>query len=337
MPRIRTDAAKPVRVTASDRWPLSRLKLDFENVRLAHLPLQKRPKGERELEEFVWDQDGTKTLYQSIKAAQGLNEPLFVRPDGTVIEGNERLVSLRRLRREQLDGKIRAPDDAFDPVDVEIFPDGMSREEELILLARWHVGGKDQWRALNQAEVLYKLHHEYGYQIGRIADLVRMTKARVGQRISAYRRTKEFHAATGTDDPKYYSFLEELERKRDLRNWVDSSDANKQQLFDWIVGGRFNEWGPLDIRRLWDVLQDEDSKAAFANNGGDMKRALAVLRRKDPAYGSPVFQALAGAINAIREMPRSELTAIPRDENKKRVLLELRDELASLLRDLKIA
>ena len=77
---------KPVTVN------LDKLKLDLTNVRYQH---KEELIDEEKMGDFIWNESGTKQLYEQIKAARGLYEKPFIDANYVVLEGNRRLVCLK--------------------------------------------------------------------------------------------------------------------------------------------------------------------------------------------------------------------------------------------------
>ena len=78
--------------------PLSKLKLDPNNVRFKHLD---RVLSEQEIEEQIYGETDTRSLLREIRFSNGLSEPPYVQEiengDFKVLEGNRRTVCLRKI------------------------------------------------------------------------------------------------------------------------------------------------------------------------------------------------------------------------------------------------
>ena len=330
MARLSIDKERGPRNTRQKTLPLEKLRLDPQNVRFRHV---NEVLSDPEIEARIWAEDDTRDLYRSIVASGGLSERPFVMSDGVVKEGNRRLVCLRKARAVQREGKLDGAlaDDAFDPVGVEMFEEGISPEELDIWLARIHVTGKKEWDALNQADHLWRLHSERGFSYERIRDLLGMGKAEVIRKVEAYKATKEYLRETQDGDIKKYSFFEELYKKRPLRQLFEGDPRFRGDIFQWILEGKFDVTGAKDMRDLMPVLNDGDAKAAFKERG--MRAAQFELQKKNPALGSATFRAVGGALDALKLMSREELRGLASKPNQVELLQKLRRELDGVLQD----
>ena len=314
---------------------LEELKLDPDNVRFKHY---RRPLTDAEMERIIWDEPDTRDLFRAIVASGGLSERPYVSSDLVVLEGNRRVVCLRKAKEMQAQGNLdpSIPADAFDPVDVEVFLKGVSPVDLAVARARWHVSGKKQWDALNQANHLWEMYYERGLSYDRIRDFLGMGKASIIQKVNAYEATINYLKTTGDTDIKKYSFFEELYKNRRARRWAEQDPANLDQFFQWVKEGRLNRTGAKDVRQLMDVLDDPDARRVFEAEDGDMVKAVFELQAKNPAINSPTFAAIERAIWALRRMPREEYEAIPENEAQLAMLKELEKEISDAFEHLDI-
>jgi len=317
---------------------LSMLRLDPDNVRFRHLG---RTLSDQEAEDFIWDESETKQLYNSIISSGGLNEAPYVTPEGTVKEGNRRVVCLRRaakmLREEKLTG---FPAGTFDNVQCEVLPESVTPIEVDILLARLHVAGKLEWDALNQAEHLYRLHHERGLTLDQICDNVGIGKGKLLRKVHAYEKTvrylKEHSTGNPSTDVRKFSFFDEAEARKVVRDWLVDPEK-EDEFFRWVQEERFDMTGAKDVRKLPEIWAEPEARAAFEKEGGTIKEAIGILYRKDPARGSPTFAAIVAASRALEQMPRAELLTLSGEPPKIEALEKLRDAIEDLLAEVELA
>src|ERR1700734_1353980 len=74
-----------------ERMPLKDVRLDPENPRIRHAVKQKSKNGQMggdDLRKLILDQPGVSQLFISIRDNGGIFDPIYVRPDGSIIEGN---------------------------------------------------------------------------------------------------------------------------------------------------------------------------------------------------------------------------------------------------------
>jgi hypothetical protein len=139
--------------------PVTELKLDSNNVRFRHIGINLT---DEQIEELIWSDPDTIKLYKDIQNTLGIIEPLYVDSNNIVIEGNRRLVCLRRICREIRNDVIRnIPLAYIDPIPCRVIPVEVNQVVKDEFLARIHIGGKKEWRSLDQASHLYELHHAH--------------------------------------------------------------------------------------------------------------------------------------------------------------------------------
>jgi hypothetical protein len=303
MPRMHIDRIVDV---TSETWDIERLKFDPNNVRLAHISASKRPKSPDEIAAYLWGHmgDNIKRLYASIVNSRGLHEELYVMPDGTVVEGNERLTCLWRAIRMASEHKLNGINpEVFKRVEVKVFPEGTPERTIKIFLARLHVVGKDEWKLINQAQLVGSLVDEIGQE--ETATQIGMSKTTVNQLVKANKTFDEFRERFSDEadaDPELFSYFVELHKAKALAEWLEQKDANRNHFFLWVASHKLNATGAKDCRRLMEVLNDADANAAFVAPGGDMKRALLVLDSKDLTFGSTTLKAAEKLHTLLLEM-----------------------------------
>jgi hypothetical protein len=313
---------------------LNKIKLDPTNVRFIHLA---KIMTDKEIENYIWSEPDTKVLYKQIVSSGGLSDIPFLTTDFVVREGNRRIVCLRKAKEALAAGEIveNIPANSFDKIQVNIFEKAVSQEEIDIMLARWHVTGKKEWDALNQANHIWKMYNNRGISYDRICDLIGISKGQVIQKCKAYEYTVEYMNSSKDSDIKKFSFFEELYKKKDLRNWILSTD-NKENFFKWVKEGKFNVTGARDVRKLPEIMNDKDAFNALTGKNGTIEKAILELQLKNPALSSGTFRAVENAIYALQALPRSEYEAIPKKPNEVKMLLNLHKELVSIFNNLKI-
>lgn len=333
--RMHLMAERGAQPTEIKEVALRDLRLDPANVRFKH---HQQPLADSEMEQMIWEEPDTKKLLGAILSSGGLSERPYVSPDLVVLEGNRRVVCLRKAKEMQAQGKVHhsIPSNAFDPVEVEMFLDGVMPVELAVARARWHVSGKKEWDAINQANHLYEMHNEMGLSYDSIRDLLGMGKATIIRKVKAYEATTQYMETTNDSDINKYSFFEELHKRPAARRWAAEDRDNLRKFFQWVKEGKFNVTGAKDVRKLMDVLGDEDARHVFEAEDGDMTKAIFALQAKNPAINSRTFAALERAIEALRRMPREEYEAIPDNDAQVAMLKHLQKEIADALAHLGI-
>ena len=314
--------------------PLDTIKLDPNNPRFRHESLlEGKVYTDKELEEQIWAEDDTKDLYNAIKASKGLQEQPLITKEGVVKEGNRRVVCLRKLRKLVNEGHILgiAPG-AFDNVSVKVLPSDITETEIDVLMARYHVTGKKEWKALNQAAHIYELTEKDGLTVATVAELLGKSKPYIYQKLWAFKETRDFLKKYKERDINDFSYFEEYYKKRAAID--DEVRIPKEKIHTWIVEGKFNDEGARDIRELPGICSNPKLKEIFEQKG--MKEAKAEMVRSDPALGSRTFSRINDAILAVRSMPLEEYNGITHNHAEVRLVLELYTELKKIIEELKL-
>lgn len=171
--------------------PLADLKLDPNNVRFRHVGLNLT---DSKIEELIWQDFDTGKLYHDIQNTLGIIEPIYVDSNNIVLEGNRRLVCLRRLAREIRGDMIRKiPIRYIDPVPSRLIPSEVDLSIKDEFLARVHIGGKKQWRPLDQAAHLHELYNVHRKSLELLSDITSLTKRSIEVSVKAYELTSEYH------------------------------------------------------------------------------------------------------------------------------------------------
>jgi hypothetical protein len=304
------------------RVPLTFLRLDPDNQRLSYLVKNRGGASETTLQELIWDMDPVKDLYTSIFQNGGLISDPIVRRDGTVVEGNCRTVCLRKLNE-------RFPDDSrWQDVYVQVVPAEASDEQLTMLIGELHIAGKIEWRAFEQAEYVWKMNELFGKTIDFLASHLRMSRAKVQQKIAAYKATKAYIEETRDPDGlNRFSHFEEFAKKKELRDRLEADPGFGAQFQKWVHEGRFPD--AKDVRDLPDILDNESAYNSFVNTG--LTAAVAVLHDTDPSLLSSFWSTVDRAASELREAPLVEIEDLQSGHQAKlQKLKELRAALDTL-------
>jgi len=299
---------------ARELWSLDQFKLDPHNPRLSsslRMASAKSAANEAELHARLWKMPQVQALARSIEQNRGLLEDPIVRADGTVIEGNCRIVALRELARENPKEKC------FREVHARVLPGDVTAEQISLLLGDLHIAQKIQWSAFDQAEYVWRMHREQGKSLRSIATHLRWTRVKVTQKLDAYEETRAFAERTGDLQAfERFPLFEELMKKQELRNLREDDPGFMKRFGDWIEKGKIKR--TKDVSDLPDILEDDEAREAFLKRS--MKAAREVLLRHDPSRASTLYWFLDRTAEKLETIPLTEVEAI-RDGDKARVQL----------------
>lgn len=331
---VKTILGTPRKFLVEER-PIETMRLDTDNPRFRH----KAKMSERDIERDLWEEPDTRYLLNDIKATKGLQESLYIMPDGLVKEGNRRLVCLRRLKKmvddgKEQDGLKEFPKNFFKAIPVKVFPEDITQREIDVFLGREHVGGKKEWKAYNQADHIYRMWETDGMRLDQIAEVLSKSKPYIIQKKWAYEKTLEFlkrYPKRTIDD---FSYLEELHKNKKRLQELYATEEGMRDFMDWVARDLLNDQGARDVRKLPEVLADPSLKEVFLKEG--IKKANALRAIQDPSVGSKTFSTMKAAIDALRSMSRDEYLTIPDNPAKVGALRELYNEMTKVFTELKI-
>ena len=232
------------------------LHFDIKNPRLRHLG---QLRSEDDVETFLWKEPSTRTLFREIEYTQGLSAPLLINEDGTVREGNRRLVCLRKLISKIRDGNSDIPLFKIDRVPCYVLPRNTPEEDIALYLTLEHVTGKKEWRPINQAAHVYDLHNVYGLSFSQISTTIGRPQSYIKLMERAYTATLRYHALFPFDNAwmgKYSYFLEAY-KSQQTSHWL-SIEGNLERLMKWIETGRISKG--REVRNLQLIINNVDKK-----------------------------------------------------------------------------
>lgn len=334
---------RPLEIEHATR-AVEELRLDPLNPRIRHEQAVRETEGltltEEQIEEILWKDEEVKRLYRAIVASRGLSEPLYITRNGRTVEGNERLVALRKLRSNLdaghfPDDESRELRDLVAHISCKILPNDITQTEIDVLLARLHVSGKHEWPALNQAAHIFRLNEEDGLTVEDIAEVLGKSKPWVYQKLQAFRWTEAYRDVYGQERIRDYSFFEELYKiRKKLRDTsFDVDEPENMEAFHRIVADRVLK-GALEVRKLPKLLKNEETREYLLKGQG--RKALQKLPVVDPSEFSPRFAALQRALDQLGKMTREDLVMI-RDYAAYRKLLEdVRNQVDDVLSQLRV-
>lgn len=322
----------PVQVTY-ENVPHTSLQLDPDNPRI-RLQLtaggRKKPTSPAELLELMRDQNGYPELQKQIRNQGGISDPLMVRSDGRIVEGNTRFAVVSTLVEKTPGGAGK-----WGSVPIMRLPADFSEKAIQLQMAGYHIAGKTNWRPSAQADQIYQLlKGPAKATLEEVAEATRMNRKKVEQYLSAYeylikevlphKKTASVAARQEILESKFSHALQlmtvkKLETIRDdkkQRGWLA-----KQIAEDKITGAQ--------VRDLHKVVGQPQARAALETSG--FKAAKEVLRVVDPAADSKVLGAIRKLTAELKVLNTKDL-ALFRDHAAPRKALEsLHEEVQNVL------
>src|ERR1041385_433637 len=329
-------------VIRNESRDIEELRLDPNNPRIRHEQAARaadgKPLSEVDIEEFLWKKEEVKKLFQAIRANRGLIERIYITSNGLVVEGNERTVALRKIAehlkkteethfREDEAKALRA---LVKAVPCKVLPQDITQAELDVLLAQWHVAGKAEWPALDQAAHVYKLINDDGFTVPQVAELLRVSPAWVYQRLKAFEWTEAYLNKYGREKISDYSYFEELYKKKKAvkEAGLDVECAEGMEIFQRIVNNKSLPMA-IDVRKLPKLLENDATRDLMIK--GDGKRAMKILPDVDPTEFSSRFVALNQARIQLHKLTREDLQKIKESPAARQLLEDIAEEIEKVL------
>jgi hypothetical protein len=319
--RGRTIPCRLVRVS------IGRLRLNPNNPRIARrLPSS----DETEIEDWLWQEEGTKRLYNEVRYSGGLSEKPIVDSNLTVIEGNRRIVCLRKLDSQAKNAEL--PDyseDAFEMAQCLMLPPETDPKDVDLLVARAHVSGKKEWAPLSQAEQIFDMVNKHNMPRSEVASALSLSPQRIEVMFDAFRATLEYGSHYHDDEGKWmhkFSYFYELFRRPTLRTWAKDG-KNFAEFMELISGEKPKLSVGSQVRNFGAIIEDKQAYGLLLSDG--FERAFEALKAKQSKIDR-YTKTLEQASEALLELTRDP-QKLSRDRKRTRVLGDIKQRVDYIL------
>jgi hypothetical protein len=298
------------------RISISDIRLDGHNPRIQHA-VQKMGKGgdlkQEDLQKLILDQPGVSSLFRSIRDNGGLFDPIFIRSDGTVIEGNCRAAAYLKLHG------IKREDPRWQTIPAVLVP-GISDRHVAILQGQYHVAGKNKWLAYEKAGHLHFMRTTLNMDEKSIAQTMSMTEGEVIRDLLAYEtmKNKLLPRMPGGNELDKWSFVQEFYKRKKLTEYR-SIPANVDEFVSLIVEKKIRKG--VDVRKLEKLVEHPTAMKSLRKQGVDA--ALKIVGKTDPTADSAVFKKLKDVTKILKHLPQPELQRVQDGEEPRVILREL--------------
>jgi hypothetical protein len=281
---------------------LDKLHLDPKNRRVQFIMKSLgHAAGEEDLERELWAIDDVKKLKRSIEENGGLVERIIVAHDGTVVEGNCRLVCYRKLHEQAREAET--DDDQWKRIPARVLPADITERQIHILLGDLHIAGKNEWKPFEKAAYIYDMQEVFGFSYDFLAEHLRMSKSTIKQLKDAYTLMSESYLAKYPDPKNLSNFSYFLEL---FKKFKAPTDELKKQFVVWVGEKRIYEG--MHVRDLPDIVRNTAAQEALDHDGFDA--AMAILRQERPERTIPVFKAMDRLVEEFGRAPKNEIDAL---------------------------
>ena len=270
-------------------------------------------------------QEETEVLKVSIVRSGGVQEPIYVRHDGRVAEGNRRVVAMRMARDEH------RKDRRFSRIPAWRIP--ADAPEELIqdLLNEIHIGSVRGWAPYEKAMQIRALVREGDLLIHEVAERYRMTTIQVEQQIAAADiMEREFLPIV--DDPadpnhrSKYSYFLEFEKNSKIRKELAKEPGLRASFARWVRDGLIDKG--VQVRALPKILSSPKAKKLLAKHG--FKAAKAYLSKTDP-WEHDLYSKVLDLTEQLGELSLDEIESLKSSDERQQVLQALKDRIQAVL------
>ena len=323
-------AGTEVNVTL-DVVSIDTLRLDPDNPRIRfqiNNGTHKKPTNGDELLAIVRAQPGYEDLQKQIRKQGGVHDPLIVRHDGTIVEGNTRFAVVSWLAKP--DRSVTQ----WTTVPIMRLAQGVPERINRLLMANYHIAGKTPWRPAGQAEHIYRLIEEDKISAEVVADATRLSTKKVQQYVDAYKFlirevVPEVEVGGKVDRKdileKKFSHALELITRKDLApiraDPVARKEVAKLIATDKIQGAQ--------VRRLPSVMRSAKTKDILVKNG--FNAANEALKRADPTADSKILKVIQSLTVMLKSMDQDDIELFRKYAKARRALEDLRDATQPVL------
>lgn len=315
------------------RVTLQLLELDPADVRLdpanprvgfGMRQLEDELRGDEACTLLLTSQEDTEGLKRSIILSGGVQEPIYVRHDLSVAEGNRRVVAMRAAKEEFPDNPN------FRKMPAWLIPENTPEDVVQDLLNEIHLGSVRGWAPYEKALQMRALV-KGGLIEAEVAERYRMTANEVRQQIEAANMMDRLYFPI-TEDPtagehrSKFSYFLEFKRNGRLQKHCDASPGLPEKFAEWVRDGRVDTG--MRVRRLPRILDTKEAARLLEVEGFDA--AEQYLSEIDPRE-QELYLVLERASARLRDMTLSELIQVRESPERLAILVELRSALDDVM------
>lgn len=326
MKYIRNVQGKPVELELIEVEP-KKVRLDPTNprIRYAMEQLKERERNEGACELILIAQEETESLKLSIVRSGGVQEPIYVRHDWRVAEGNRRVVAARLVREE------KPKDPRFATLPAWKIPKGTPEKTIQDLLNEIHIGSVRGWAPYEKAMQLRMLVNDGDLLIDEVAERYRMTVSQVQQQIAAaeFMEKEFFPLVEDPSDPEHrskYSYFLEFERNPRIRKAVDDEPDLRAIFANWVRDGKV--FKGVQVRALPKILSSPKARKLLAMRG--YKAAKEYMAKVDATEHDLYAKALE-LTDELGDLGVDDLEGLKESEEQQEVLRELKKRIEKTL------
>jgi hypothetical protein len=303
-----------------------KVKLDANNPRLSFSmsQLDKVERNDPAATLLLTSQEDTEGLKRSVILSGGVQEPVYLRHNFTVAEGNRRVVAMRAAKEEHPD------DPRFKRMPAWLIQKGTPEDTIQNLLNEIHLGSVRGWAPYEKALQMRALIRA-GLVEEEVAERYRMTAREVRAQIAAAEMMdKEYFPITKDPrDPqhraKFSYFLEFLKSGR-LRKQAEKIEDLSTRFSKWVRDDKIPTG--FKVRRLPKILDVDEAVKLLEVSG--FAAAEEYIAKQDPRE-QELYLVLERARTRLHDMPLTEVAELANSSDRLDILHGLQTQIEKTL------
>ena len=316
---------RSVRLTLIEVEPEA-VKLDATNPRVGFSmkQLSASERSDAACTLLLTSQEDTEGLKRSILLSGGIQEPIYLRHNHVVAEGNRRVVALRSVKEE-------APHDPrFAKLPAWLIPEGTAESVVQDLLNEIHLGAVRGWAPYEKALQMRALVQS-GLIEEEVAERYRMTASEVRQQIQAANQMEQLYFPITRDpaDPEHrtkFSYFLEFEKTSRIQPFCKVDADLRRRFAEWVRDGHINTGAK--VRRLPKILDSQEATRLLEIEGFDS--AEDYLAKHDPREHE-LYGAMEQARTRLDQISLSELNELASSPSRLAILKGLQQSICNVL------
>jgi hypothetical protein len=273
---------------------------------------------------LLTSQEDTEALRRSIIASGGVQEPIYLRADGRVAEGNRRVVALRAALEEHPE------DPRLTKMPAWRIPERTPEHVIQDLLNEVHLGSVRGWAPYEKALQMRALV-EGGLIEEEIAERYRMEARDVRQQLAAidFMDSQYFPITDNPTDPEHrtkFSYFLEFYKNGRIQAHSDSIPDLQERFARWVRDGRIDTGAR--VRRLPKILDSREATRLLDLIGFDA--ADEYLAKQHPEE-QELYALVERTRIRLESMTVTELIELSGSQERKDIFSNLKDGLSRVL------
>jgi hypothetical protein len=273
---------------------------------------------------LLTSQEDTDSLKRSIVLSGGVQEPIYLRHDRSVAEGNRRVVAMRAAKEDHPENP------AFRTMPAWIIPAGIPEHTVQDLLNEIHLGSVRGWAPYEKALQMRALVAS-GLIEAEVAERYRMTTNDVRQHIEAANLMDRLYFPIAQDpaDAEHrskFSYFLEFAKNGRIQRHRDTMPDLAERFAGWVHDGRIDTG--MKVRKLPKILDAKEAVRLLDIDGFDA--AEVYLSERNPRE-QEMYLLMERARTRLAEMSVVEMVEARQSPERLEILESLRQTLGDVL------